>query len=93
MMPATAAGSGAEIVAGLEAHGVTPLGDVHCNLETPELIDMAAAAGEGVLSAHGVLVTQTGNRTGRSPNDRFIVREPVVEDDVWWGDVNVPTTY
>ena len=93
MMPATAAGSGAEIVAELEAHGVTPLGYVHCNLETPELIDMAAAAGEGVLSAHGVLVTQTGNRTGRSPNDRFIVREPVVEDDVWWGNVNVPTTY
>ena len=93
MTLATVAGSGAGIVSGLEAHGVTPSGDVHWNLETPELIDMAAAAGEGVLSAHGVLVTRTGSRTGRSPKDRFIVREPATEDDVWWGEVNVPTTY
>ena len=93
MTLAAAAGSGAGIVAGLGAHGLTPSGEVHWNLEAPELIDMAAAAGEGVLSAHGVLVTRTGSRTGRSPNDRFIVREPATEDDVWWGDVNVPTTY
>ena len=93
MTLAAAAGSGAGIVAGLEAHGVIPGGEVHWNLEAPELIGMAAAAGEGVLSAHGVLVTRTGSRTGRSPNDRFIVREPATEDDVWWGDVNVPTTY
>jgi len=93
MTLAAAAGSGAGIVAGLEAHGVIPGGEVHWNLEAPELIGMAAAAGEGVLSAHGVLVTRTGSRTGRSPNDRFIVREPATEDDVWWGDVNMPTTY
>ena len=93
MTLAAAAGSGAGSVAGLVAHGLTPSGEVHWNLEAPELIDMAAAAGEGVLSAHGVLVTRTGSRTGRSPNDRFIVREPATEDDVWWGEVNVPTTY
>lgn len=80
-------------MAGLEEQGLTPSGEVHWNLEAPELIDMAAAAGEGVLSAHGVLVTRTGSRTGRSPKDRFIVREPATEDDVWWGEVNVPTTY
>ena len=84
MTLAAAAGSGAGSVAGLGAHGVIPSGEVHWNLEAPELIDMAAAAGEGVLSAHGVLVTRTGSRTGRSPNDRFIVREPATEDDVWW---------
>ena len=93
MTLAATAGSGAGIVAGLEAHGVIPGGEVHWNLEAPELIGMAAAAGEGVLSAHGVLVTRTGSRTGRSPNDRFIVREPATENDVWWGDVNMPTTY
>jgi len=56
------------------------------------LIEKAVKREEGFLSAHGVLITETGDRTGRSPNDKFIVREELVEDNVWWGDVNVPTT-
>ncbi len=77
---------------GLDTHGLNPAGNVHWNVNCENLIPMAVARQEGVLSAHGVLVTQTGDRTGRSPNDKFIVREEVVEDTVWWGKVNMPTT-
>jgi phosphoenolpyruvate carboxykinase (ATP) len=77
---------------GIDAHGLNPKGEVYWNVECEQLISMALARKEGVLSAHGVLVTETGERTGRSPNDKYIVREEIVEDSVWWGKVNVPTT-
>ncbi len=80
----------------LSHHGLSPSGQVHWNLEWQELYAAALRRGEGNLTAHGVLMTETGDRTGRSPNDKFIVK---VDDennpltgDVWWGDVNVPTT-
>jgi len=75
----------------LSDHGLNPSGDVHWNLETTDLIAMAVERGEGVLSAHGALVTETGERTGRSPNDKYIVDEPSVSSDINWGDVNVST--
>jgi len=56
-----------------------------------KLIDLAVARGEGFLSAHGALVTETGERTGRSPNDKFIVDEDTTNQDVNWGDVNIST--
>tara|TARA_B100000029_G_scaffold504405_1_gene583174 strand:+ start:1712 stop:3334 length:1623 start_codon:yes stop_codon:yes gene_type:complete len=76
----------------LDTHGLSPNGEIHWNLEGEELIVRAIERNEGVLSKHGVLVTKTGDRTGRSPNDKFIVKEEVVEDRIWWGDVNVPTS-
>ena len=75
----------------LEALGIHPSGDVHWNLAVPDLIDMAVDRNEGVLSAHGALVTETGERTGRSPNDKFIVDESTTSGDINWGDVNVST--
>ena len=51
----------------LTAHGLSPKGDVHWNLDTDVLLDISIARNEGVLSAHGALVTETGERTGRSP--------------------------
>ena len=77
---------------GLDRHGLHPSGEVHWNLSVPELFEHAIRRGEGRFSAHGCLVTNTVPRTGRSPNDKFIVREPSSEDRVWWGEVNVPTT-
>ena len=71
--------------------GLTPSGDVHWNLPANSLIDLAVNRGEGVLSAHGALVTETGERTGRSPNDKFIVDESSTSSDVNWGDVNIST--
>jgi len=60
------------------------------NLSTAELYEYAARRSEGIISAHGSLVVRTGQHTGRSPKDKFIVREPSSEDKIWWGDVNHP---
>ena len=64
---------------------------IYWNLDNMSLIDLAVERGEGFLSAHGALVTETGERTGRSPNDKFIVDEESTSQDVNWGDVNVST--
>jgi phosphoenolpyruvate carboxykinase (ATP) len=60
------------------------------NLSTAELYEYAIRNGEGVVAAAGPLVVRTGKHTGRSPQDKFIVREPRTETAVWWGDVNHP---
>lgn len=75
----------------LSNHGIEPSGDVYWNMETTDLITLAVERGEGTLSAHGALVTETGERTGRSPNDKYIVDEPSVSSDINWGEVNVST--
>lgn len=62
----------------------------HCNPTTAELIEIALSRGEGQLTANGALVAKTGERTGRSPNDRFIVKEPSSAADIDWGTVNKP---
>jgi phosphoenolpyruvate carboxykinase (ATP) len=60
------------------------------NLSTAELYEDALREGEGVIAADGPLVVRTGKHTGRSPKDKFIVREPSSEAKVWWGEVNHP---
>lgn len=64
--------------------------ETYVNIEPAKLIEMAVARGEGVLSANGALVVETGRRTGRSPNDKFIVKDTVTENTVDWGAVNRP---
>ncbi|MCL1144212.1 phosphoenolpyruvate carboxykinase [Shewanella gaetbuli] len=63
---------------------------VHLNPTTAQLVEIALLRGEGQLTANGALVAKTGERTGRSPNDRFIVKEPSSEADIDWGKVNRP---
>ncbi len=63
---------------------------VRANLSTAELYEDAVRAGEGVIAAEGPLVVRTGKHTGRSPMDKFIVREPSSARKIWWGDVNRP---
>ena len=62
---------------------------VHRNLSTPKLVETAIKNGEGSLSSRGALVSETGKRTGRSPKDKFTVRDAVTEDKVDWGSVNL----
>src|SRR5215208_6823098 len=74
----------------LEKQGVRPAGDVHWNLVAPELIQAAVRRGEGELADMGPFVAVTSPHTGRSPNDKFVVRESGSEGDVDWGKVNQP---
>ena len=67
----------------LSTHGLNPKGSVHWNLDSDELHKRAVENGEAEMTAHGVLLATTGERTGRSPNDRFIVDEPGYADHVW----------
>ena len=59
-------------------------------LTNEELITAAVNNGEGVIASNGAFSTETGERTGRSPNDRFIVKEPGSSNLIDWGDVNIP---
>src|SRR5881409_1980809 len=72
----------------LSEYGVEPKGRIHRNPTTATLYTHALANKEGVLAEGGPLVVDTGVHTGRSPKDKFIVREPGSEDRIWWGDVN-----
>ncbi len=64
-------------------------GKIHLNLSTEDLINIAESVGEGIFSAHKALVTDTGGRTGRSPNDRFIVDDSASKENIHWGQTNV----
>ena len=75
---------------GLDEHGLEPRGLVRWNYETPELQQHALRRGDGAFSKHGVLTANTGARTGRSPKDKYIVRDKTSENNVWWGSVNQP---
>ncbi len=72
----------------LSAQGINVSAAIHPNFGTPELVEASIAAGEGALSKDGALVVKTGAHTGRSANDKFIVRDATTEDTVWWGKVN-----
>lgn len=60
------------------------------NLSAPQLVEKAVKRGEGTLTANGALSVRTGKYTGRSPNDKFIVKDDVTRDTVAWGAVNRP---
>ena len=59
-------------------------------LNNEELIAEAVKNNEGIIASNGAFSTSTGSRTGRSPNDRFIVDEPTTSDLIDWGDINKP---
>ncbi len=74
---------------GLSEHGIaTVRGRIHWQPTISQLYMHALTRGDGALAEGGPLVVDTGIHTGRSPKDKFIVREPESEDRIWWSDVN-----
>src|ERR1700694_3367663 len=76
--------------ADLSEHGLEAQGPVHWNPTTALLYMHALRRDDGVLAEGGPLVVDTGDHTGRSPNDKFTVLEPGSADRIDWGDVNRP---
>jgi phosphoenolpyruvate carboxykinase (ATP) len=72
----------------LSEQGIEVRAEQHWNLGTSQLVEHAIRRGEGVLAAEGPLVVETGKHTGRSANDKFIVRDAETESTVWWGKTN-----
>ncbi len=68
----------------LEDQGITGLGRVYYNLIEPALVQAAVTRGEGKLGLGGAFLCATGQYTGRSPKDKFVVRTAAVEKTVWW---------
>jgi len=74
----------------LKEQGLAPHGTVYHNLVSPELVGHAARRGEGEFADMGPFVAVTKPHTGRSPNDKFVVRDTETQQDVDWGKVNQP---
>jgi phosphoenolpyruvate carboxykinase (ATP) len=72
----------------LREHGIEPGGTVFRNSTTSVLYEHALARGEARIAEGGPFAVDTGVHTGRSPKDKFAVREPESEDRIWWGTVN-----
>ena len=74
----------------LSNQGITHPAVVHWDITSAELIERALQKREGMLSRGGALVVRTGQFTGRSPKDKYIVRDSTTESSVHWGAVNQP---
>lgn len=75
---------------GLEHHGLRPSRTVYWNLTPPQLFEEALQREEGLLTSHGALRVTTGEYTGRSPKDKFFVKQDPSQQHIWWGEVNQP---
>src|SRR3984885_11860724 len=68
----------------LARHGLKNLKAVNWNLSAPALYEEAVRRGEGNVAKNGPLVVRTGQHTGRSASDKFVVRDASTENTVWW---------
>lgn len=73
----------------LESLGLQHVDSAFWNLTPAELVEETIVLGQGVLNDTGALAIDTGEFTGRSPKDRFVVCDEKTENTVWWGDVNI----
>lgn len=74
----------------LKNHGITNLRKAYWNLPTESLYEEAIFRGEGHISRLGALVVNSGPHTARAAQDKFVVREPSTEENIWWGEYNRP---
>ena len=65
-------------------------GLIHYQLSSDELHALTLEKEQGIVSSLGAISVQTGEFTGRSPKDRFIVKDGVTKDEVWWSEINLP---
>ena len=77
-----------KLIRELEQIGIKNIREVFYNYGTPPLYEQVIRRREGLLAHLGPLVVRTGYHTGRSPNDKFIVKESENEKNIWWGKVN-----
>lgn len=75
---------------GLESVSLQKVGKVHWNVSPSALIEETIRRGQGTLANNGALCVSTGKFTGRSPKDKFVVKDNTTENTAWWGDVNQP---
>jgi phosphoenolpyruvate carboxykinase (ATP) len=75
---------------GLEMHGLTNQRQVYWNLPPEALYEEVVFRGEGRISHQGPVVVDTGRHTARAAQDKFIVRHPDSENNIWWGEYNRP---
>lgn len=75
---------------GLELHGLHNINVAYWNLGTAQLVEHAIQRREGNLASGGALVVRTGQFTGRSPKDKFVVRDEITDSNIAWGAVNQP---
>ncbi len=73
----------------LEQYGIKNA-TVHYQLSPDQLHNITIAKGQGVETSSGALAVNTGEFTGRSPKDRFIVSDDITKDRVWWSHINIP---
>lgn len=78
------------LIANQKAHIMSSIAELETNPSTEMLIQYALEHNEGVLSENGALSVTTGSRTGRSPKDRFIVKDDITTNTVDWGAINQP---
>ena len=75
---------------GLDAQGIATGAEIFWNLTTAPLVEHAVRRGEGLLAKDGPLVVRTGQHTGRSAQDKFIVKDDITENVIWWNNANKP---
>ncbi|MDB5209531.1 MAG: pckA, partial [Sediminibacterium sp.] len=74
----------------LQALGFSASTGLHYQLPPSELVEQTILRGQGILNDTGALCIQTGEFTGRSPKDKFIVKDAITENSVDWNNFNIP---
>jgi len=77
-----------KVIKELDELGLRNIREVFYNYGTPALYEQVVRRREGLLAHLGPIVVRTGNHTGRSPNDKFLVKEESSDKNIWWGKVN-----
>lgn len=76
--------------ASLDSLGLENVANAYWNLTPAELVEETIVNGQGCLTSNGALAIDTGEFMGRSPKDKFIVKDELTRDSIWWGEVNIP---